>query len=206
MWEEGSLVQQLASPAASLNTAAFAATSAATSSPSSAAPPPLAPQAFVSPARSWRSFTFAYCELLSIVHSAAVKGFAWGKLEMLEARFALHRTLNAGKEATEQKSVPHRDFYNVRKVDTHVHHSACMNQKHLLRFIKSKLRKEPDTLCIVRDGKPLTLAQVSVASELCLPVWGTCPAYSHSPGRKACLLARVCAPPPPSHTLCPPPP
>jgi hypothetical protein len=31
----------------------------------------------------------------------------------------------------------------VRKVDTHIHHSACMHQKHLLRFIKSKLRKEP---------------------------------------------------------------
>jgi hypothetical protein len=31
-----------------------------------------------------------------------------------------------------------RDFYNVRKVDTHVHHSASMNQKHLLRFIKSE--------------------------------------------------------------------
>jgi hypothetical protein len=40
--------------------------------------------------------------------------------------------------------VPHRDFYNVRKVDTHVHHSACMNQKHLLRFIKAKLRKNPE--------------------------------------------------------------
>jgi AMP deaminase len=40
--------------------------------------------------------------------------------------------------------VPHRDFYNVRKVDTHVHHSACMNQKHLLRFIKHKMKKSPD--------------------------------------------------------------
>jgi AMP deaminase len=29
----------------------------------------------------------------------------------------------------EQKTVPHRDFYNVRKVDTHVHHSSAMNQK-----------------------------------------------------------------------------
>lgn len=36
-----------------------------------------------------------------------------------------------------------RDFYNVRKVDTHVHHSASMNQKHLLRFIKSKMKKAP---------------------------------------------------------------
>jgi len=39
--------------------------------------------------------------------------------------------------------VPHRDFYNVRKIDNHVHHSACMNQKHLLRFIKYKLKTKP---------------------------------------------------------------
>ena len=39
---------------------------------------------------------------------------------------------------------PHSDFYNVRKVDTHVHHSSCMNQKHLLRFIKSKMKRSPD--------------------------------------------------------------
>ena len=35
-----------------------------------------------------------------------------------------------------------------------------MNQKHLLRFIKSKLRKEPDEVVIFRDGKYLTLAEV----------------------------------------------
>lgn len=40
-----------------------------------------------------------------------------------------------------------RDFYNVRKVDTHVHHSSSMNQKHLLRFIKSKMRKCSDVCC-----------------------------------------------------------
>ena len=38
----------------------------------------------------------------------------------------------------------HSDFYNVRKVDTHVHHSSSMNQKHLLRFIKSKMKRSPD--------------------------------------------------------------
>ena len=36
------------------------------------------------------------------------------------------------------------DFYNTRKVDTHVHHSSCMNQKHLLRFIKSKMKHNPN--------------------------------------------------------------
>jgi AMP deaminase len=35
-----------------------------------------------------------------------------------------------------------------------------MNQKHLLRFIKSKLRKEPHTVCLRRDGEALTLAAV----------------------------------------------
>lgn len=35
-----------------------------------------------------------------------------------------------------------------------------MHQKHLLRFIKSKLRKEPDEVVIFRDGKYLTLKEV----------------------------------------------
>lgn len=97
--------------------------------------------------------------------------------------------LNADKEFLAQKSAPHRDFYNVRKVDTHVHHSACMNQKHLLRFIKSKLRKEPDevtigAICyyflfadmiiscssiqvvIFRDGTYLTLKEVFESLDL----------------------------------------
>jgi AMP deaminase len=57
-------------------------------------------------------------------------------------------------------SGPGADFYNCRKVDTHVHLASCMNQKHLLRFIKKKLRTCPDEEVIVRNGQVLTLAQV----------------------------------------------
>lgn len=87
------------------------------------------------------------------------------------------------QELAAQKSVPHRDFYNVRKVDTHVHHSACMNQKHMLRFIKvravimarfrrgvqyltattmvqSKLKRHNNDVVIFRDGRFLTLGEV----------------------------------------------
>lgn len=53
-----------------------------------------------------------------------------------------------------------RDFYNLRKVDTHVHHSSSMNQKHLLRFIKSKMKRSPDDTVIFRDGAELTLKEV----------------------------------------------
>ncbi|KAF5940980.1 hypothetical protein HYC85_022147 [Camellia sinensis] len=81
-------------------------------------------------------------------------------------KFSLHLMLNADREFLAQKSAPHRDFYNVRKVDTHVHHSACMNQKHLLRFIKSKLRKEPDEVVIFRDGTYLTLKEVFESLDL----------------------------------------
>ncbi|GMH37954.1 hypothetical protein BSKO_05838 [Bryopsis sp. KO-2023] len=95
-----------------------------------------------------------------------VKTFCHQRLMLLEQKFNLHVMMNADKEFFAQKSAPHRDFYNVRKVDTHVHHSACMHQKHLLRFIKSKLRKEPDEVVIFRDGKYLTLKEVFESLEL----------------------------------------
>jgi len=98
--------------------------------------------------------------LLKVSSLGHVRSFTHHRLQLLEQKFNLHVMLNADKEFLAQKSAPHRDFYNVRKVDTHVHHSACMHQKHLLRFIKSKLKKEPDEVVIFRDGKYLTLKEV----------------------------------------------
>ncbi|KAL4859603.1 AMP deaminase [Chlorella vulgaris] len=98
--------------------------------------------------------------LLRVISLGHVRTFTHHRLLLLEQKFNLHVMLNADKEFLAQKSAPHRDFYNVRKVDTHVHHSACMHQKHLLRFIKSKLKKEPDEVVIFRDGKYLTLREV----------------------------------------------
>ncbi|KAK7202502.1 AMP deaminase [Myxozyma melibiosi] len=88
------------------------------------------------------------------------KSFAFRRLQYLEASWNLYILTNEYQELADTKRNPHRDFYNVRKVDTHVHHSACMNQKHLLRFIKSKMKKCPDEVVIFRDGKLLTLQQV----------------------------------------------
>ena len=98
--------------------------------------------------------------LLKVSAGGSVRSYCHHRLQLLEQKFNLHVMLNADKEFLAQKSAPHRDFYNVRKVDTHVHHSACMHQKHLLRFIKSKLKKEGDEVVIFRDGKYLTLKEV----------------------------------------------
>lgn len=94
------------------------------------------------------------------VHSGPVTSYSYMRLELLAAKFDLYLLLNSKREIDSQKAVPHRDFYNVRKVDTHVHHSACMNQKHLLRFIKHKLRVLPNEVVTFRDGKNLTLGEV----------------------------------------------
>eukprot|EP00123_Amoebidium_parasiticum_P017658 comp23935_c0_seq1/m.42280 comp23935_c0_seq1/g.42280 ORF comp23935_c0_seq1/g.42280 comp23935_c0_seq1/m.42280 type:complete len:794 (-) comp23935_c0_seq1:96-2477(-) len=98
--------------------------------------------------------------LLALSTDGPAKSFCYRRGRYLETQFQLHQMLNEMEEFKQQKAVPHRDFYNVRKVDTHVHLASCMNQKHLLRFIKKKLRTTPDEVVIYRNGKYLTLQQV----------------------------------------------
>ncbi|CAK4078537.1 unnamed protein product [Aphanomyces euteiches] len=114
----------------------------------------------VSKPTSQDEFYDDWFEVKRIINSGPVKTFAFKRLKLLEARFNLHVLLNSDRELVSQKAVPHRDFYNIRKVDTHIHHSACMNQKHLLRFIKSKLKTNPGEIVIFRDGRFMTLSEV----------------------------------------------
>jgi AMP deaminase len=107
-----------------------------------------------------RDFYMDLDSILSISSDGPSKSFAFRRLQYLEGKYNLYFLLNEYQEMADSKKVPHRDFYNVRKVDTHVHHSACMNQKHLLRFIKSKMKKSPDEEVMYRDGKYLTLREV----------------------------------------------
>ncbi|GJN72830.1 AMP deaminase [Purpureocillium lilacinum] len=113
-----------------------------------------------------REFYMALDNILNVSSDGPSKSFAFRRLQYLEAKFNLYALLNEYQETADSKKVPHRDFYNVRKVDTHVHHSACMNQKHLLRFIKSKMKKHPNEVVLFRDGKHLTLAEVFASINL----------------------------------------
>eukprot|EP00299_Pterocystis_sp_00344_P017295 c8671_g1_i1.p1 GENE.c8671_g1_i1~~c8671_g1_i1.p1 ORF type:complete len:692 (+),score=126.33 c8671_g1_i1:48-2123(+) len=100
-------------------------------------------------------------KILQIAAHGPAKSLAYKRLELMEAKFNLHTQLNHDVEYAEQRQVSHRDFYNVRKVDNHVHLASCMNQKHLLRYIKSKCKKEPKTVVkLSSDGVPLTLEQI----------------------------------------------
>uniref|UniRef100_A0A0R3RR21 AMP deaminase n=1 Tax=Elaeophora elaphi TaxID=1147741 RepID=A0A0R3RR21_9BILA len=100
-------------------------------------------------------------ERLSImIANGPLKSFCFRRLCYLHNKFQLHTLMNEIREQHEQKSVPHRDFYNIRKVDTHIHAASSMNQKHLLRFIKKKMKTEKDTVVLERNGMKITLEQV----------------------------------------------
>ncbi|KAJ3916927.1 hypothetical protein F5877DRAFT_45637 [Lentinula edodes] len=104
--------------------------------------------------------------VLSVISDGPTKSFAFRRLKYLSSKFTMYSLMNEYQELADMKSVPHRDFYNVRKVDTHVHHSSSMNQKHLLRFIKSKMKRTPHDVVIFRDGQELTLQQVFESLQL----------------------------------------
>ncbi|GLT40015.1 hypothetical protein SLA2020_141750 [Shorea laevis] len=118
------------------------------------------------PVASSMTFFTDMHNILKVMSAGNVRSVCYQRLRFLEEKFRLHLLVNADREFLAQKSAPHRDFYNIRKVDTHVHHSACMNRKHLLRFIKSKLQKEPDEVVIFRDGKYMTLKEVFESLDL----------------------------------------
>lgn len=90
-----------------------------------------------------------------------LKSFCYRRLSYLQSKYNLHILLNESRELASQKAVKHRDFYNVRKVDTHIHAASSMNQKHLLRFIKKTLKSSKnDLVCLDSNKKPMTLEAV----------------------------------------------
>ncbi|KAM6930037.1 AMP deaminase 2 [Lycodopsis pacificus] len=98
--------------------------------------------------------------MMALIINGPVKSFCYRRLQYLSSKFQMHILLNEMKELAAQKKVPHRDFYNIRKVDTHIHASSCMNQKHLLRFIKRAMKKYPKEIVHVERGKGQTLMEV----------------------------------------------
>jgi AMP deaminase len=104
--------------------------------------------------------------VLKFINDGPSKSFAYRRLKYLDSKWQTYILLNEFQELADCSRVPHRDFYNVRKVDTHIHHSCSMNQKHLLRFIKHKLKTCPDDPVLFRDNQLFTLKGVFESLDL----------------------------------------
>ena len=86
--------------------------------------------------------------------SCLSKSFCYRRLRYLEARFNLHVLLNEMRELAAQKAVPHRDFYNVRKVNNKSKIHACKMalQIYLCAYV-TRFRKACKTeTCIVHTS------------------------------------------------------
>lgn len=98
--------------------------------------------------------------LIALIAQGPTKTYTHRRLKFLMSKFNVHEMLNEMEEMKELKMNPHRDFYNCRKVDTHIHAAACMNQKHLLRFIKKSYRVDADRVVHNLKGKEVTMKEL----------------------------------------------
>lgn len=58
-------------------------------------------------------------ELMKIMNDPECRSFCYRRLMLLQERFNMYLILNDSQESLAQIAVPHRDLYNVRKVDVH---------------------------------------------------------------------------------------
>lgn len=54
--------------------------------------------------------------MCAMISDGPLKSFCYRRLSYLQSKFQLHVLLNELRELAAQKAVPHRDFYNCRKV------------------------------------------------------------------------------------------
>ncbi|CAD7922280.1 unnamed protein product [Amoebophrya sp. A25] len=103
--------------------------------------------------------------LFQIRTSGPVVSHCFYRLKMLRAKFELYHMVNYGEEQEQQKNTRHRDFYNVRKVDNHIHHAAAMNVKHLTRFMKRKFKKCSEDI-VGKDDQDAHITLGDLAREM----------------------------------------
>jgi AMP deaminase len=82
------------------------------------------------------------------------------RLDYLRNKFESYGLLNEHRETYLTTINPHRDFYNVRKIDNNVDLTMSMSKKHLLNVINKKLNEEPDRVVYEENGIQMTLQEL----------------------------------------------
>lgn len=98
--------------------------------------------------------------LIKLTNNKVGTSLSYRRLCYLYSKFEQYSLLNENKEVEICKLNPHRDFYNVRKIDNNVDLSMCMSRKALLNVINSKLEKEPKRVVYKEGDVELTLEQL----------------------------------------------
>lgn len=100
--------------------------------------------------------------LVDHIYKSMNKSLAHKRIHILDEKFKMHSLYYSEKEHFETQQTSHRDFYNCRKVDTHIHFAACMRAKQLLRFMVDKIEKDGDRKVILSksENKWISLKEI----------------------------------------------
>ena len=63
------------------------------------------------------TFVIDMQHMCAMIADGPLKSFCYRRLSYLQSKYQLHVLLNELRELAAQKAVPHRDFYNCRKVE-----------------------------------------------------------------------------------------
>mmetsp|Transcript_118560 Transcript_118560/g.221522 ORF Transcript_118560/g.221522 Transcript_118560/m.221522 type:complete len:762 (-) Transcript_118560:187-2472(-) len=108
---------------------------------------------------SVEEFCHDYVYVLQTMNDRSCASLCNPRLSELDLKFDLYTHRNANREAESQKHGG-RDWYQIRKVDTHIHHSACFSQRRLMHFIRVKMRDEPGTVVMKEGEQEKTLMEI----------------------------------------------
>lgn len=98
-------------------------------------------------------------KLIKLIQDGAIKTYCQKRLDILKGLFEFHQLLNFDLESTGTTN-DSKDFYNIIKVDNHVHLAAAMTGRHLLEFMLKKLKDSPDDKVLKdKSGNHLTLKE-----------------------------------------------
>ncbi|XP_069489502.1 AMP deaminase 1-like [Ambystoma mexicanum] len=100
-----------------------------------------------------------YRFVVALIAQGAINTYTAQRLKYHTSKFQMHMMLNELSEMKEVKESA-RDFYNCRKVDTHIHAAACMSAQHLLSYIKHSYKVEPDRIVNSSQGTTKTLKDI----------------------------------------------
>ncbi|KAL3239642.1 metallo-dependent hydrolase superfamily protein RNJ42_04685 [Nakaseomyces bracarensis] len=110
---------------------------------------------------SYEEFREDFQFVVDLLQNKHFNDLAKKRISYLGDKFELYQHLRAKSEILENKKVPHRDFYNSRKVDGNLILSGCVSQRQLSEFIWQKLNTEPDRVVyIISDNTPIKLSEV----------------------------------------------
>lgn len=108
----------------------------------------------IAPSLSYKEFLQDYKRIITIAKDGNARTFSHKRLTVLSHSFALHREFNTHIEEEANKHRP-KDFYQIPKVDTHVHLAAGFSAKQFTDFIKMKFRDCGDDVVNKKTGETL---------------------------------------------------